>query len=124
MVCSPMPICARCKWPNLRNCRQARPTTPLGMAKPSPSFPPDCERMKVLTPTTWPSTLTSGPPEFVDQRASGVSRVDGGVCLDVHQRRVGIGLPRDGGNHAHGDRISQSLRAPKGKDHLALSQLA
>lgn len=42
----------------------------------------------------------------------------------MYHRRIGIGLPGDGGNHPHGDRISQSLRAPEGKDHLALAQLA
>ena len=39
-------------------------TTLLGIANPSPSFPPDCDRIKVFTPTTSPSTFTSGPPEF------------------------------------------------------------
>jgi hypothetical protein len=32
------------------------------MAKPSPSLPPDCDRMKVLMPITLPSASTSGPP--------------------------------------------------------------
>jgi len=36
----------------------------LGIANPRPSFPPDCDMMNVLTPTTSPRMLTSGPPEF------------------------------------------------------------
>ena len=36
----------------------------LGMANPRPSFPPDCDTMNVLTPTTSPRIFTSGPPEF------------------------------------------------------------
>src|ERR1700687_2874680 len=35
-----------------------------GIAKPSPSLPPPVLNIKVLRPTTLPSTSTSGPPLF------------------------------------------------------------
>ena len=35
-----------------------------GMAKPMPSLPPDSLLICVLTPTTWPAALRSGPPEL------------------------------------------------------------
>ena len=34
----------------------------IGMAKPSPSLPPLREKIELFTPTTSPSTFTSGPP--------------------------------------------------------------
>ena len=48
--------------PNRRICSYTVRTMLLGTAKPIPSLPPDWERMKVLIPTTRPSTSTSGPP--------------------------------------------------------------
>ena len=35
-----------------------------GMEKPMPSLPPDSLLICVLTPTTWPAALRSGPPEL------------------------------------------------------------
>ena len=64
MVCMLMPISCRRSWPNCFNCRNAVRAVALGIANPRPSFPPDCERTNVLTPTTSPRMLTSGPPEF------------------------------------------------------------
>ena len=46
------------------NDREAVRAVALGIAKPRPSFPPDCDRTNVLTPTTSPRMLTSGPPEL------------------------------------------------------------
>ena len=37
-------------------------TTLLGIARPTPSLPPECERIRVLMPTTWPVASTRGPP--------------------------------------------------------------
>src|SRR5215472_12672300 len=39
-------------------------TTLIGIAKPTPSLPPDCDRIDELTPITWPAALNSGPPEL------------------------------------------------------------
>ena len=36
----------------------------MGMAKPSPSLPPERDRMEALIPITSPRALTSGPPEL------------------------------------------------------------
>ena len=43
---------------------ERRRAVALGIAKPSPSLPPDCDRMNVFTPTTSPLMFTSGPPEL------------------------------------------------------------
>ena len=59
-----MPTSWRRSWPYCLNCLNTVLTVALGIAKPRPSLPPDCDRMNVLTPTTSPRMLTSGPPEF------------------------------------------------------------
>src|SRR5919199_2198178 len=41
-----------------------RLTTLMGMAKPIPMLPPDCEMIAVLTPITSPAALNNGPPEL------------------------------------------------------------
>ena len=35
-----------------------------GIAKPTPSLPPESLSICVLTPITWPSVSISGPPEL------------------------------------------------------------
>ena len=71
-----------------------------GWRSPSPSLPPDSDRMKVLMPTTWPSISTSGPPLLPG--------IDGRVGLDVDVGLLGS-ICRDGSaDHAHADRILQS----------------
>ena len=42
------------------------------MAKPTPSLPPDCETIDVLTPITSPLALNSGPPELPGLMAASV----------------------------------------------------
>ena len=59
-----MPTSCRRRWPYCRSWRNTVLAVALGMAKPRPSFPPDCDMMNVLTPTTSPRMLTSGPPEL------------------------------------------------------------
>ena len=43
-----------------------------GIAKPMPMFPPDCDRMAVLMPTSSPRRLTSAPPELPGLMAASV----------------------------------------------------
>jgi len=59
-----IPISWRRSCPYFTNWRKTVRAVAHGMAKPSPSLPPDCEMMNVLTPTTSPRVLTSGPPEL------------------------------------------------------------
>ena len=56
--------------------------------------------------------------------SAGISRIDRGIGLNVHHRRIKIGLPRDGRNHAHGDRVAQSSRTPESKYDFSLAQFA
>ena len=69
--------------------------------------------MNVFSPTSSPSTFTSGPPLLpgVDRR----------VCLNVDGRTVGVWLPRDGADDAHRDRIAQPLWTAEREHELALT---
>ena len=64
IVCTPMPMSCRRICPYCFSCLNTVRTVADGIAKPRPSLPPDGEMMNVLTPTTSPWMLTSGPPEF------------------------------------------------------------
>ena len=103
MACTPTPISCRCMWPYLRNCSQESSIRVLGMAKPIPSLPPDWLRMNVSMPTMFAGR--------VHQRSAAVARIDGRIGLDIHEGAVGIGLPRDGTDHAHAHRVAQPLAA-------------
>ena len=52
------------------------------MAKPTPSLPPDCDRIDELTPITW--------PVGIEQRSARVAGVDGGVGLDRAAEQVDL----------------------------------
>ena len=115
IVCMLMPISCRRSWPYCFSCRNTVRTVALGIAKPSPSLPPDCDTMNVLTPTTSPRMLTSGPPELpgIDRR----------VGLHVDQRRVGIDLPRHRRHQPVRQGVAQADRAAERKHRLALPHL-
>ena len=72
--------------------------------------------MKVLTPTTSPSTFTRGPPELPG--------IYGRVCLDVDQRRIRVDLARNCRDHAMGHSILEALRAAESKNCFTLPQIA
>jgi hypothetical protein len=62
IVCTRAPISPRRTRPVFLICSNTVRTMLLGAAKPSPSLPPDCDRIRVLMPTSRPSMSTSGPP--------------------------------------------------------------
>jgi hypothetical protein len=64
IVCKPTPISWRRSCPYFCSCLNMVLAVAQGMANPRPSLPPDCDMMKVFTPTTSPFALTSGPPEL------------------------------------------------------------
>src|SRR5205823_2741061 len=51
-----------------------RLTTLIGIANPMPSFPPDCDRIALVTPITCPLELNNGPPELPGLIAASVCR--------------------------------------------------
>src|SRR5207247_8133654 len=56
----------------------------------------------------------------VDERTTAVPRVDGRICLDVHERTVGLCLPRDSADHAHGHGILETVWAAEREHELTL----
>lgn len=60
----------------------------------------------------------------VDERAARITGVDGGVGLEVDQRRIGIKLTRDRGDDAMGDGIAETFGAAEGENGVALADVA
>jgi hypothetical protein len=56
----------------------------------------------------------------IDERAAAVAGIDGSIGLNVDERTVGVGLPRDGTDHAHGNGVLQALGTAHGEDQFAL----
>ena len=85
------------------------------MAKPNPSLPPDCVRMKVLIPTSWPSAFTSGPPLLPGLMGASVCTYamtsSGLIC-----RATELTTPML-------TEFSNAQRAAEGHDQLALAKL-
>ena len=54
----------RCVFPNFLNCSIIGLARFAGIEKPIPTLPPDGEKIAELIPTTSPSRLNKGPPEF------------------------------------------------------------
>ena len=86
---------------------------PTGMAKPTPSLPPEAEAMARVDA----DDLGAG----VGQRAAGVARVDRGVGLDeagqLADRRVDLTV--EAAHDAGGDGLLEAERAADGDDRLA-----
>src|SRR5579872_4088691 len=55
------------------------------------------------------------------ERPAAIARIYGGICLNVNQRAIRIGLSLNCAHHAHGHGVTQALRTSKGKDQFALS---
>ena len=86
--------------------RASARTASTGIAKPTPSPPPDCDLICALMPITRPSR--------VEQRPAGVAAVDGGVGLDrvadlELRQRLDVAVER--GDHA---RSRATARSPNG----------
>ena len=50
--------------PNSRSWRMMDSASDAGVAKPTPTLPPEGEKIRVFTPMTLPSISNIGPPEF------------------------------------------------------------
>ena len=61
---------------------------------------------------------------YVDERSTAVAVVDWRVGLDVHHRRIRIGLPIGGADDAHRHRIAQPFRTAERKDQFPLPNAA
>ena len=76
-----------------------------------PRCPPPWVKINVLMPTS----RALG----VDERTAAVAGIDGGVRLDVDHGVVGLQLPGDGADHAHGHRRVEAQRAAERHHDLA-----
>ena len=56
----------------------------------------------------------------INEWAAAVSGVDWRVGLNIDRRNVGIGLPRDGADHTHGNAIFKAFRIAEGEHQFAL----
>ena len=80
---------------------------------------------KTLAPAALTQDERVDPDELplgIHQRTTGVSRVDGRVRLDVDDWVIGIDLPGDRADHAHGHGVGEPRRTPEGERELALVQ--
>ena len=59
----------------------------------------------------------------VDERPTGISRIDGGVGLDVGHKRIRICLASRGADDAHAYGVGKTLRTTEGEDELTLKKL-
>ena len=68
----------------------------VGMAKPMPTEPPDCEKIAVLMPTSVPSRSTSAPPELPGLIAASVWMKERKSLMPIGARQAGDDAAGDG----------------------------